>query len=34
LFYHDADEPLCRLEQGEKEFRVLPQRLIEPQKGT
>ncbi len=24
VFYHDPDEPLCRLEQGEKEFSPLP----------
>ena len=26
LFYHDPDEPLCRLEQGEKEFNPVPYR--------
>jgi glyoxylase-like metal-dependent hydrolase (beta-lactamase superfamily II) len=26
MFYHDPDEPLCRLQQGEKEFRPIPYR--------
>jgi glyoxylase-like metal-dependent hydrolase (beta-lactamase superfamily II) len=26
LFYHDPDEPLCRLQQGEKEFSPIPYR--------
>jgi glyoxylase-like metal-dependent hydrolase (beta-lactamase superfamily II) len=26
MFYHDPDEPLCRLQQGEKEFNPLPYR--------
>ena len=26
MFYHDPDEPLCRLQQGEKEFSPIPYR--------
>ena len=26
MFYHDPDEPLCRLQQGEKEFSPVPYR--------
>ena len=26
MFYHDPDEPLCRLQQGEKEFSTIPYR--------
>jgi glyoxylase-like metal-dependent hydrolase (beta-lactamase superfamily II) len=31
MFYHDPDEPLCRLEQGEKEFSPLPYREVDQQ---
>lgn len=31
VFYHDPDEPLCRLEQGEKEFSPLPYREADQQ---
>ena len=26
MFYHDPDEPLCRLQQGEKELSPIPYR--------
>jgi hypothetical protein len=26
MFYHDPDEPLCWLQQGEKEFSPIPYR--------
>jgi glyoxylase-like metal-dependent hydrolase (beta-lactamase superfamily II) len=29
MFYHDPDEPLCRLQQGEKEFTPVPYRAEE-----
>ena len=29
LFYHDPDEPVCRLQEGEKEFIPVPYRAEE-----
>jgi glyoxylase-like metal-dependent hydrolase (beta-lactamase superfamily II) len=29
MFYHDPDEPLCRLQQGEREFTPIPYRADE-----
>ena len=29
MFYHDPDEPLCRLQQGEKEFSPIPYRGVD-----